>query len=260
MAVPPAPLRVAAAGLGLWLLWAWAWDWGGACSGRTRGRGRELGRARGGNRALLLTAHPDDEAMFFAPTLLGLARLHYRVSLLCFSAGNYYNQGEIRKRELLQSCDVLGIPPSSVTIIDHRYLPDDPNVQWNTELVAAILLRHIKANLIDLVVTFDTDGVSGHPNHIALYSAIRFLHSKGKLPKGCSVLTLESVNILRKYLSILDIPFTWLQTQDVLFVLTKKELEKAKKAMLCHKSQLLWYRVLYIIFSRFMVINSLNFL
>lgn len=36
------------------------------------------------------------------------------------SLGNYYNQGEIRKRELLQSCDVLGIPPSSVMIIDNR--------------------------------------------------------------------------------------------------------------------------------------------
>ncbi|KAG8521867.1 N-acetylglucosaminyl-phosphatidylinositol de-N-acetylase [Galemys pyrenaicus] len=73
-----------------------------------------------GNRTLLVIAHPDDEAMFFAPTVLGLTRLRHRMSLLCFSAGNYYNQGEIRKKELLQSCDVLGIPPSSVLIIDNR--------------------------------------------------------------------------------------------------------------------------------------------
>ncbi|XP_027717679.1 N-acetylglucosaminyl-phosphatidylinositol de-N-acetylase [Vombatus ursinus] len=255
MVLSAALLLAASAGLGLWLLWAWAWS----CSGRTRGVGGELVREGSGSRALILTAHPDDEAMFFAPTLLGLTRLSYRVSLLCFSAGNYYNQGAIRKRELLQSCDVLGIPPSSVTIIDHRHLPDDPNIQWNTELMATLLLRHIKANRIDLVVTFDSGGVSGHANHVALYSAVRFLHSQGKLPEGCSVLTLESVNILRKYISILDLPFTWLQTQDVLFVLTKKEAQQAKKAMLCHKSQLLWFRHLYIIFSRFMVINSLNF-
>lgn len=43
-----------------------------------------LGR---GSRALLVIAHPDDEAMFFAPTLLGLARLRHPVFLLCFSAG-----------------------------------------------------------------------------------------------------------------------------------------------------------------------------
>lgn len=36
------------------------------------------------------------------------------------SSGNYYNQGETRKKELLQSCDVLGIPPSNVMIIDNR--------------------------------------------------------------------------------------------------------------------------------------------
>ncbi|XP_072496154.1 N-acetylglucosaminyl-phosphatidylinositol de-N-acetylase isoform X4 [Notamacropus eugenii] len=149
MELSAALLLATSTGLGLWLLWAWAWS----CSGRTRGVGGEPGRVGARSRALLLIAHPDDEAMFFAPTLLGLTRLRYRVSLLCFSAGNYYNQGAVRKRELLQSCDVLGIPPSSVTIIDHRHLPDDPKVQWNTELVATLLLRHIQANHIDLVPT-----------------------------------------------------------------------------------------------------------
>ncbi|KAF6299353.1 phosphatidylinositol glycan anchor biosynthesis class L [Rhinolophus ferrumequinum] len=39
------------------------------------------------SRTLLVIAHPDDEAMFFAPTVLGLTRLRHRVFLLCFSAG-----------------------------------------------------------------------------------------------------------------------------------------------------------------------------
>ncbi|XP_059126869.1 N-acetylglucosaminyl-phosphatidylinositol de-N-acetylase isoform X4 [Peromyscus eremicus] len=80
----------------------------------------QAGLPGAGSRALLVIAHPDDEAMFFAPTVLGLARLEQRVFLLCFSTGNYYNQGEIRRKELLQSCDVLGIPPPNVTIIDNR--------------------------------------------------------------------------------------------------------------------------------------------
>lgn len=38
-------------------------------------------------RALVLTAHPDDEAMFFAPTLLALGRAGSRPAVLCCSAG-----------------------------------------------------------------------------------------------------------------------------------------------------------------------------
>lgn len=38
-------------------------------------------------RALLLTAHPDDEAMFFGPTVLGLQREGWEVSGLCLSVG-----------------------------------------------------------------------------------------------------------------------------------------------------------------------------
>ncbi|XP_038614774.1 N-acetylglucosaminyl-phosphatidylinositol de-N-acetylase [Tachyglossus aculeatus] len=222
--------------------------------------GRPSGRGFPGSRTLLLTAHPDDEALFFAPTLLGLARRRQRVSVLCLSAGNYYNQGEIRKKELVQSCVVLGISPSDVTVIDHRDLPDNPAVQWDTQLVASILLRHIEADRVDLVVTFDAGGVSGHANHISLYSAVRYLHMEGKLPRGCRILTLESVNVVRKYISFLDLPFTWLQTQDVLFILTQEERERAKRAMLCHHSQLLWFRHLYLHFSRYMVMNSLRYL
>ncbi|XP_057573054.1 N-acetylglucosaminyl-phosphatidylinositol de-N-acetylase isoform X5 [Hippopotamus amphibius kiboko] len=181
MEVAGALLCVAAAVLTWGFLWAWAfWE---------RRQSPELaGLPGGGSRTLLVTAHPDDEAMFFAPTILGLARLRHRVFLLCFSAGNYYNQGEIRKKELLQSCDVLGIPASNVVIIDNRDFPDDPGVRWDTEQVASVLLRHVEAHGIHLVVTFDAGGVSGHSNHTALYEAVRTLHAEGKLPKGLSYL------------------------------------------------------------------------
>ncbi|XP_045382799.1 N-acetylglucosaminyl-phosphatidylinositol de-N-acetylase isoform X1 [Lemur catta] len=243
--------------VGALLAWGfWVWD----SSERTKSQ-KQAGLLGAGRRTLLVIAHPDDEAMFFAPTVLGLARLKHQVSLLCFSAGNYYNQGEIRKKELLQSCDVLGIPPSSVMIIDNRDFPDDPGVQWDTELVASMLLQHVEANDINLVVTFDAGGVSGHSNHVALYAAVRALRSEKKLPEaGCPVLTLRSVNVLRKYLSLLDLPWSLLHSHDVLFVLTSAEVARAKRAMSCHRSQLLWFRRLYVLFSRYMRINSLHFL
>ncbi|KAG8122572.1 hypothetical protein E2320_018057 [Naja naja] len=209
-------------------------------------------------RVLFVTAHPDDEAMFFAPTILALKSAS--LWLLCGSTGNYYQQGEIRKAELIESCKVLGIPASHVIILDHRKLPDHPSAKWDIPLLTELILSHIKTLQIDLLVTFDAGGVSGHPNHRSVYAAFRFLHSERKVPEGCQFLVLETVNVFRKYISIWDAPLSCYKNQDVLFIATEKEAELAKRAMWCHHSQLLWFRRLYVRFSRYMVINSLRFL
>ncbi|XP_058139389.1 N-acetylglucosaminyl-phosphatidylinositol de-N-acetylase isoform X3 [Dasypus novemcinctus] len=124
----------------------------------------------------------------------------------------------------------LGPPeaPGVPALLLRRCFPDDPGVQWDTGHVASVLLLHIEANSINLVVTFDAWGVSGHVNHVALYAAARTLHLEGKLPEGCSVLTLQSVNVLRKYVSFLDLLVSLLHAQDVLFVLTREEVTQAK--------------------------------
>ncbi|XP_072793308.1 N-acetylglucosaminyl-phosphatidylinositol de-N-acetylase isoform X7 [Taeniopygia guttata] len=163
-------------------------------------------------------------------------------------------------------------------------LPDDPAVEWDTQLLATLVLKHIEAKNINLnmlcaiwqwsrgcsssmserkdckVVTFDAGGVSGHANHISLHSAVRYLHSEGKLPEGCRVLVLESVNLCRKYISFLDVLISCLLPTDALFILTEEETEQAKRAMQCHRSQLLWFRRLYLLFSRYLVVNSLRLL
>ncbi|NXO61611.1 PIGL acetylase, partial [Phainopepla nitens] len=178
-------------------------------------------------------------------------------------SGNYYNQGEIRKKELEQSCCVLGIPASDVTVIDHRDLPDDPAVEWDTQLLATLILKHIEAKNINLVVTFDAGGVSGHANHVSLYTAVRYnVCTLLWVPPwaGCHVLVLESVNLCRKYISFLDVLISCLLPRDALFILTEEETEQAKRAMRCHRSQLLWFRQLYLLCSRYLVVNSLRLL
>uniref|UniRef100_A0A8C5QUJ5 N-acetylglucosaminylphosphatidylinositol deacetylase n=1 Tax=Leptobrachium leishanense TaxID=445787 RepID=A0A8C5QUJ5_9ANUR len=195
--------------------------------------------------ALLLIAHPDDECMFFAPTILGLLREQRQLHVLCFSTGNYYNQGEIRKNELIHSCTALGIPPSNVTLINHRDLPDNPNVQWNTDLLWEIL-----NNLHNSLVTFDIKGVPW---------SVKVIHA-GSVFIGCGVLVLETVNVFRKYLSLLDLPGSWLYPKDVLFTVSGAQYSQAKEAMKCHQSQLLWFRRIYLLFSRYMMINSLALL
>ncbi|XP_039612999.1 N-acetylglucosaminyl-phosphatidylinositol de-N-acetylase isoform X1 [Polypterus senegalus] len=207
-------------------------------------------------RALFVTAHPDDECMFFAPAIIQLRKLGFKVYLLCLSTGNYYSEGETRKKELQKSCSVLGIPSDCLTVINHSGLQDDPLAEWETELVSSLILTHVKNNSIQLVLTFDAGGVSRHANHIALFKSLSFLSATRQLPEGCSAVVLETVNIFRKYLSVLDTPVSWLMTPDLLFILTRKEYEEAKTAMHCHRSQMLWFRYMYILFSRYMLTNT----
>ncbi|XP_077044801.1 N-acetylglucosaminyl-phosphatidylinositol de-N-acetylase isoform X2 [Agelaius phoeniceus] len=183
-----------------------------------------------------------------------------------------------QRSEILQNTWTCRTAPGS------RDLPDDPAVEWDTQLLATLVLEHIEAKNINLnmlcaiwqwsrgcsssmserkdckVVTFDAGGVSGHANHISLYKAVRYLHSEGKLPEGCCVLVLESVNLFRKYISFLDVLISCLLPRDALFILTEEETEQAKRAMRCHRSQLLWFRQLYLLCSRYLVLNSLRLL
>ncbi|MED6290354.1 hypothetical protein CHARACLAT_012193 [Characodon lateralis] len=194
--------------------------------------------------------------MFFAPTIIRLNELNASVHLLCLSEGNYYNQGAQRREELFSSSAVLGIPASRVTIIDHKKLPDDPKAEWSVSLVSSAVLKNITAHAINMVLTFDGRGVSGHANHVAIYKAVRHLASTGELSKGCVLLSLETVGLLRKYISFLDLPFSWLLPSHLHCVVGSKGYKQATAAMLRHRTQLLWFRYLYITLSRYMFINT----
>ena len=68
------------------------------------------------DKVLLVTAHPDDECMFFTPSIRSFIGQGRKVDLICLSTGNYDGMGERRRRELEKSAQVLGI--SSVIVID----------------------------------------------------------------------------------------------------------------------------------------------
>ncbi|XP_017268046.1 N-acetylglucosaminyl-phosphatidylinositol de-N-acetylase [Kryptolebias marmoratus] len=207
-------------------------------------------------RALVVTAHPDDECMFFAPTILRLAETNATVHLLCLSEGNYYNQGAQRRRELLDSCAVLGIPASRVTIINHKNLPDDPTAEWSVSLISSAVVKCMSAHSINMVLTFDGRGVSGHANHVAINKAVRHLASTGEVPKDCVLLSLVTVGLFRKYVSFLELPLSWLLPSRLCCIVGSQGYKRAKAAMMCHRSQLLWFRYLYVAFSRYMFINT----
>ena len=84
-------------------------------------------------RVLLVTAHPDDETIFFSPTISALRHAGHEVFLLCFtngtsgpfarrslgadlhkltwpvSAGNYHGLGQLRQKELITAAAALQV-------------------------------------------------------------------------------------------------------------------------------------------------------
>ncbi|XP_068600288.1 N-acetylglucosaminyl-phosphatidylinositol de-N-acetylase [Brachionichthys hirsutus] len=207
-------------------------------------------------RALIVTAHPDDECMFFAPTIIRLVDLNASVHLLCLSEGNYYNRGAQRKQELFNSCSVLGIPHSRINIVDHKHLPDDPDAEWRLSLVSPVIVKHMRAHSINMVLTFDGRGVSGHANHIAIYKAVSHLASTGQVPNDCVLLSLVTVGLLRKYASFLELPLSCLLPSCLRCFSDSRGYWQAKNAMLCHRTQLVWFRYVYVAFSRYMFTNT----
>ncbi|PSN52927.1 hypothetical protein C0J52_03013 [Blattella germanica] len=178
-------------------------------------------------RVLFVTAHPDDECMFFGPIILKLAQKNdCQLFLLCLSEGNYHKEGIIRRKELWKSCEILGIPDSNITLCKSSFLPDDPSVRWREDIVANVLLNHIEALSIDT-----------------------------KLPPYCKAYALESINTLRKYSAMLDIPISYLLS-SFWYIISLRERSILKTAMAAHQSQYVWFRKLYMIFSRYTIVNT----
>ncbi|KAK6192837.1 hypothetical protein SNE40_004238 [Patella caerulea] len=207
---------------------------------------------------LLIIAHPDDECMFFGPSVLNLLEEN-KISILCMTSGNFYDIGKVRKTELLASASVLGISTDDVVIIDKKEFPDNPSIQWDNDLVCKEILDACTKIVPDIIITFDDYGVSGHQNHISLFHAIRTIVKnrvwKNKLPTIPVVYSLDSISLWRKYISILDLLVTLLIHRK-LYISSLKQALLTQKAMFAHRSQLMWFRRLYIIFSRYMFINT----
>ncbi|KAL5397293.1 hypothetical protein PMIN03_006271 [Paraphaeosphaeria minitans] len=243
-----------------------------------------------GKRILLLIAHPDDEAMFFAPTLLALTRpeLGNHVKILCLSSGDADGLGEARKKELVKSGLQLGLRSADdILVIEDSNFPDSMTVAWHPRLISNLLIATFASKMasvsskqapqasIDAIITFDAHGISSHPNHISLYNgahaflkALMHRHSGWDCP--IKLYTLTTTSILRKYLSIVDAPATMVGA-----VVRKKELggfptplvfasspvgcRTAQKAMTtAHESQMRWFRWGWITVSRYMVLNDLK--
>ncbi|GMP54330.1 hypothetical protein CsSME_00019534 [Camellia sinensis var. sinensis] len=86
---------------------------------------------------------------------------------------NADGMGNIRKEELYQASAVLKVPLQQVKILDHPDLQDGFGKVWRCDLLARIIEEEILSHAIDLIITFDNYGVSGHCNHRGVNQGIR---------------------------------------------------------------------------------------
>lgn len=126
------------------------------------------------------------------------------------------------------------------------------------------------------ILTFDSLGISSHPNHKSLPRGVLHFLSTYKEKHSTPpprLFTLISHPLVDKYVGIvapllakLDILFGGLLQRYSLvpepssglpvFVSGIREYVGALRAMMQHKSQLVWFRWLYVAFSRYMWVNE----
>jgi N-acetylglucosaminylphosphatidylinositol deacetylase len=120
---------------------------------------------------LLIIAHPDDEIMFFYPSLKNFIKNNLKIRILCLSNGNFIGLGKIREGEFSQVMKKLKI--EDFVILDDEKLKDDMKLKWNETYVSEKIKNYFLVEdgngrnfeKIGTILTFDDAGVTKHPNH-----------------------------------------------------------------------------------------------
>lgn len=231
---------------------------------------------------LLVTAHPDDELMFFGPTLLREIRARVQpsngnkrsqVHLLCLSNGDFYGDGVRRTQELTDACNYLvdycidlksrtsnkELPVFVLKVVQDSQLPDSASAIWPPHLIRQYVADYVRQHKISKVITFDQFGVSGHSNHVAIHNSL-----KNSLNGSAELWQLQTKPLWRKYLSVFDLLFTCIlsifEHNLHIHLISPRDYFYLVQALWHHQSQMLWFRYLYSFTSRYMFINELNLL
>lgn len=224
-----------------------------------------------------IISHPDDEVMFFSPSIIELSKPQYNnhLKLVCLSKGNSIEEmGIIRETELFKSAEILGFNVSDVTIFDFK---DGMNESWNQ----ADIYRTLESVVIDnnqnkVIITFDEFGVSNHPNHISThFGVLKFCQQK-----NIKLFNLKSLNFLEKYsftlltnielfinnclklvLSYLNFNINISFNNNLNSIKYYSDLNMLSLSyasmMFGHFSQMVWFRYGWLFLSRYLTYNNL---
>lgn len=212
-----------------------------------------------------ITAHPDDESMFFNPTLIELAKPEYQnsIELYCFSNGDYDGIGHVREKELSRVAAMFGI--DKVHIGNYKDGED-----WDSSSMVNTLRREVRpfslfnpSKKVHLI-TFDNYGVSGHKNHISVNEAVRkFIKSKpyfnGWELVSESILVKYSSTILTNAKLILRVLAPSVSLENEVSIVSSLHDWFLSMATMTtgHYSQMVYFRWLWLFFSNYIQSNTL---
>lgn len=227
---------------------------------------------------ILVIAHPDDESMFFVPTIRSLVRSGRTLWILCLTTGDYDGLGKQRQKEIHRAGKLLGVDK----VIVQDELMDHPTERWSVPNVVDAIKKSINENLQEdqdhervVLITFDEYGVSGHINHIDTFLGVREITKCGKpcwqindkyIPVEAWQLESER-NILKKYFPILSwvlLLLSFFMTYSAMAVQGSRQIYRFNepwmnwRAMRAHESQFVWYRRLFVVFSCYTYVNVLK--
>jgi LmbE family N-acetylglucosaminyl deacetylase len=181
--------------------------------------------------ALVVIAHPDDESFGLGAVLHALVTAGAGVDVLCFTHGEASTLGEapdlgkLRKAELLAAAAELGL--RRVTLLDRPdgLLDQQPDYELDADVEGALLDA-------GLLVVFEPEGVTGHPDHRAATAAGLRAAARHSLPVLEWGVHPEVARALRCEFGA---PFVSLDGPETVDVLVDRTTQHA--AIACHQSQ-----------------------
>lgn len=125
-------------------------------------------------RMLLVFAHPDDESFSCGGLVPKYVANGWHVDLVCATRGERGSSGpyqharqitvaQLRQKELEKAADILGI--ASITFLEY---PDGKLSQLTPGELEDKVYQTFQTFTPDVVVTFESNGISNHPDHIKL--------------------------------------------------------------------------------------------
>ncbi|CAF2048398.1 unnamed protein product [Brassica napus] len=205
---------------------------------------------------LFVISHPDDESMFFSPTINYLTANAYNIHVLCLSTGNMPYHTFYISVTLSYSIQIVRkfVPLQQLKIVDHPNLQDGFRQVWSHDLLEEIISEEVISHDIHTIITFDDYGCT---LRLVLIPE-KFLQTNSE--RNIKAWELVSLNTFRKYGGPIDIWLSILSAKrhgSKVIIINEQPL-KSYEAMAQHLSQWVWFRKLFVSFSSYTYTNTLQ--